>query len=376
MAEAEHAGRVLLTTDAVGGVWTYALDLAREMGRAGIETELAVMGPAPAKPVLAAARAMPHVRVSLTGLPLDWLAQSPAEVRASGRQLAELARARHCDIVQLHAPALAAGARFSMPVVGVHHSCLATWWQAMRPGQAMPEDFRWRNALTAEGLAASDAVVTPTTAMAHAVAQAYVLPTPPLAIRNGRAPMAEARSDAPQRAPFVLTSGRLWDEAKNMAMLDRAAARLSVPVMAAGALAGPHGGTPSFNALRLLGCLNEEEMRRWLSQAPVFASAARYEPFGLGVLEAAQAGCALVLSDIASFRELWGGACLFVPPDDDQAMAAALQRVLGDARLLRRLSERAQHRARIYTAPAMAKETMRLHAGLLALARIGRGAAA
>ena len=39
---------------------------------------------------------------------------------------------------------------------------------------------------------------------------------------------------------------------------------------------------------------------------------ARYEPFGLAVLEAAQAGMRLVLSDIPSFRELWDGAATFV----------------------------------------------------------------
>ena len=49
------------------------------------------------------------------------------------------------------------------------------------------------------------------------------------------------------------------------------------------------------------------------ARCPIFVSAARYEPFGLAVLEAAQAGCALVLSDIPTFRELWDGAALFVP---------------------------------------------------------------
>ncbi len=46
--------------------------------------------------------------------------------------------------------------------------------------------------------------------------------------------------------------------------------------------------------------------------ATVFASMARYEPFGLAVLEAAQAGMRLVLSDIPTFRELWDGAAIFV----------------------------------------------------------------
>ena len=49
-----------------------------------------------------------------------------------------------------------------------------------------------------------------------------------------------------------------------------------------------------------------------LPTRPIFVSVSRYEPFGLAVLEAAHAGCALVLSDIPTFRELWQGAASFV----------------------------------------------------------------
>ena len=66
--------------------------------------------------------------------------------------------------------------------------------------------------------------------------------------------------------------------------------------------------------LQPLGELDERTLAGCLSARPVFVSAARYEPFGLAVLEAAQAGCPLVLSDIPTFRELWDGAALFVDP--------------------------------------------------------------
>ena len=60
---------------------------------------------------------------------------------------------------------------------------------------------------------------------------------------------------------------------------------------AAGALRGPHGETaPELAHLHALGSLHEAEIGRWLASRPVFVSAARYEPFGLGVLEAATAG--------------------------------------------------------------------------------------
>ncbi len=66
------------------------------------------------------------------------------------------------------------------------------------------------------------------------------------------------------------------------------------------------------------------------ADSSVFASCARYEPFGLAVLEAAQAGMALVLSDIPSLREIWDGAAMFADPRDAAGFAAALRVALDD----------------------------------------------
>lgn len=362
--------RILLTTDAVGGVWTYSLDLARELRRNGIETVLAVLGPPPGEAARAAALALPHMELVNTGLPLDWMAARPEQVMEAGTRLAGLARQQRCGLVQPHSPALAASRAFDVPVVSVHHSCLATWWQAVKePDEEMPEDFRWRSALVARGLAASSQVVAPTTAHAHAIAKAYALSSPPLVIRNGRAAAPPRAGVAEEPPPFILSSGRLWDEGKNFAALARAAAHINTPVLAAGAPVGPKTAAPELSPLRLLGPLGEEEMRRWLSLAAIYVSVALYEPFGLGVLEAAQAGCPLVLSDIPTFRELWAGAALFVPPHDDQAIAACLSKLMADPALRDRLSRRARYRAALYGTESMAKDMMRLHALHLALHR-------
>jgi UDP-glucuronate decarboxylase len=123
---------------------------------------------------------------------------------------------------------------------------------------------------------------------------------------------------------FVFTAGRLWDEGENLGMLDVAAGRLGVPMRAAGPLAGPDGGQVLFDNIHCLGTLGEEDLCRWLSARPVFVCAALYEPFGLSVLEAASAGCALILSDIPTFRELWDEVAIFVDPRDDDGFARAI----------------------------------------------------
>lgn len=354
---------MLMTADAVGGVWTYALDLAQGLAAHGVRMALAVLGPPPGADQRAAAAAVPGLTLRETALPLDWLAESAAAVDAAGAAVAAIAAETGAELVQLNSPALAAPERFRVPVVGLCHSCVATWWRAVRQGP-LPEDFRWRAALLARGYAAADALVAPTRAFAEATRAAYRLPRLPAVVHNGRhAPAGVAGTAA--AADIVFTAGRLWDEAKNLAALDRAARRLDVPVLAAGPALGPNGAMLAPRHLRLLGRLGEAELRRLLAARPVFVSAARYEPFGLTVLEAAQAGCALVLSDTPGFRELWDGAAAFIPPEDDGAIAATIAAVLRDRERRAALGAAARERARRYGVEAMTADMLGIYAQVL-----------
>lgn len=341
--------RLLLTADAVGGVWQYATDLARGLGARGVEIVLAVTGPSPTPAQAAEAAALPATRLIDTGLALDWLAASPAQVHAASATLAALAADVGADVVQLNAPALAAGARFPRPVVAVAHSSLSTWWAAVEGG-APPADFAWRDRLTRDGLLAADLTVAPTRAHARATAAAHDLPFEPIAIHNGRTPPTATLAGEP--ATHAFTAGRLWDRGKNLAVLDRAAAQ--VPILAAGPVTGPQGEQATFAHLATLGWLDDAALAQHLAARPIFVSAARYEPFGLAVLEAAQAGCALVLADIASFRELWDGAATFVPADDAAAFAGAIARHLADPDRRDAAGERARRRAEEYSVAGMA----------------------
>jgi glycogen(starch) synthase len=336
--------RLVMTADVVGGIWTYALELAK--GLAGFDTTLVVFGPAPSAAQRAAAEAVPGLELADGGPTLDWTAGQPAEVLEAARTLRDLARLRGADLIHLNAPAMAAVGGFSAPVVGACHSCLATWWSAVKEGR-MPTDFRWRTHLLWRGLQACDALIAPSHAFAEATSRAYDL-APPQAVWNGRRPLARHGT-----GDIVFTSGRLWDEGKNAAILDRAAARLSVPIHAAGPTEGPNGSLVELQHLRRLGTLPPSEMAKWLRRACVYTSAARYEPFGLGVLEAAQAGCALVLSDIPTFRELWNGAAVFVAPEDAEGFAVAIERLLAEPVERDRLAELARARAATYSVEAM-----------------------
>lgn len=356
--------RVLLTLDAVGGVWQYGLDLARGLSARGVESVLAVLGPSPAEDQRREARAIAGATMVETGLALDWLCDGPAPIRVAGKQIAEMARDLDIDAVQFNMPTLAAERDRAVPALAVTHGCVSTWWEAARPGEPLAAQFGWHRDLMGQGLRAADRIVAPTAGYARTIERHYALPDPVRVVHNGRTPIAEPGEQPPARR--VLTVGRLWDRVKRADLLDRVAARLDVPFDAAGAAVAPHGETASLPHLRLAGQLDTRRLADRLRERPVFVSAASFEPFGLAVLEAAQAGCALVLSDIGTFRELWDGAALFVPPENETAYVRAITALLDDPELRLRIGDAARERARRYAPQAMADAMLALYREALA----------
>lgn len=350
--------RLLLATDAVGGVWTYSLELARALKPLGVEAVLAVTGPAPSASQREAAG---DTRLIDTGLPLEWVETDAGRVKRAGEDLACIAAREGADVVQASSAALLAGGSFDQPCVAVQHSCVATWWAAVK-GTPLPRDFQWRRELVATGLANADAVVAPTAAFAEATQREYGHPATVAVVHNGRT-RHEPRP-LPQ-GDFALTVGRLWDEGKNVRTLDRAAARLEEPFQAVGPTSGPNDACIVLEHLGAVGQLSETRLNGLLAARPVFASAALYEPFGLSALEAAQAGCALVLSDIPTHRELWDGVALFVDPRDDEAFASAISGLLSKREERNRLGDRAREHARRFTPERMASEMAEIYARVL-----------
>ncbi|HYD88106.1 MAG TPA: glycosyltransferase family 4 protein [Vitreimonas sp.] len=346
--------RVLMTVDAVGGVWTYAAELAAQLRMREIEVVLAVVGPAPSA---AQMRAMRGTDVRVTGLPLDWLADDADEVRRSASEVVALARSVDADLVHLNSPTLAGFAEFDAPVVGACHSCLASWWRDVRGGE-MPAEFRMRTEWLARGYRACRVLMAPSAAFAASTFSLYGVR--PHVVLNGRGNRGRIADSRKQRV--ALTAGRLWDDGKNFGALDKAAARMRYPLVAAGPLVGANGTLVSPRNARALGPLSEAKLDRWMNRAAVFVSIARYEPFGLCVLEAAQAGCALVLSDIPSFRELWSGAAMFVPLDDDEAVSRAVNLLIENEAVRSGCVARSVELARRYRPEAMADGMLAVYA--------------
>ena len=78
---APHGLRLLMSVDAVGGVWTYALDLAAGLAEHGVATGLAVLGPPPDAAQCKAVADITGLKVMVLDQPLEWLASSASEIR-------------------------------------------------------------------------------------------------------------------------------------------------------------------------------------------------------------------------------------------------------------------------------------------------------
>src|SRR5205823_7959997 len=101
--------------------------------------------------------------------------------------------------------------------------------------------------------------------------------------------------------------------------------------------------------------LSPSRLTSYLARAAIYAAPSLYEPFGMAVLEAAGAGCALVLSDIPSFRENWSGAAILVPSKNWGSWINSLKRLIDDPSLRVKLGQQAQARAAELTADKMGR---------------------
>ncbi|MEJ8810546.1 glycosyltransferase family 4 protein [Variovorax ureilyticus] len=351
---------VLMTADCVGGVWTHALELAGALGRRGVRVTLASLGARLTPHQRAAAACVPSLDLHESAWRLEWMDDPWDDVRAAGEWLLALERAVRPDVLHLNQFSFGA-LPFGAPKLVVAHSCVLSWWQAVRGAGAPRRYDTYRGAVTA-GLEGAALVAAPTRSMLASLASHYGAHWQGAAIHNGRDPAAFA---AGRKQPVILSAGRLWDDARNLAALEAVAPYLPWPVRVSGSAVHPCGGRRQLHGVEPLGELTAEALAAQFAAASIYALPARYEPFGQTALEAAFSGCALVLGDIPSLREIWGAAALYVPPDDHDALHEALTRLIEQPELRTAMGQRARLRAGRFTPQRMADGYLRTYRWLL-----------
>lgn len=350
-----------MTADCVGGVWTYAMDLARALQARSVDVTIAVMGPPP-RPDQRAFAAAHGIEVVEAPFRLEWMAEPWDDVDRAGEWLLSLSDRVAPDVVHLNGYCHAA-LPWSVPVLVVGHSCVRTWWRGVH---GEPPTLEWEayGDRVAEGLRSADLLVAPTRALLEDLLTEYGTPVRTTVIPNGSHAVSMAKSGA--KEPLVLSAGRLWDESKNIASVCAAASGIAWRTCIAGDADGPSGTFYASGAASYLGSLPASELAAWYRRASIYALPARYEPFGLTVLEAAAAECALVLGDIRSLRENWNGAAIFVPPDNRRALARSINELIRDPERRVAMSALARERAQFFTVDRMADTYLDTYSALLA----------
>jgi len=357
--------RILMTADTVGGVWTYAMELCRALGDRGIEIALATMG-APLKHCQrAGAASLWNVRVFESDYKLEWMNEPWHDVDCAGEWLLELEDQFEPDVVHLNQYSFGA-LPWRAPKIVAGHSCVLSWWRATKGCEAPAEWNTYRERVI-EGLALADFVIAPSKAMLASLQEHYGPFGASASIANGR---SFSRRRAGRKLELVLGAGRLWDEAKNVAALAETAPNLPWPIYLAGENCAPDGVKTNHSQTHYLGHQSPAEMQLWFGRAAIFAAPARYEPFGLSILEAALAGCALVLGDIPSLRENWDDAALFVPPDNTVALEAAIQKLIAEPDLRQSLASGSHDIAATLTPERMAENYLAVYSEVLAKAQL------
>lgn len=348
--------KILMTADTVGGVWTYSMELCAALRPYGVNIALATMGGAPSAQQRLQVARMPHVQLYESNYRLCWMQDPWDDVEQAGEWLLALERRIAPDIVHLNDLAHG-GLNWNSPVLLVGHSCVLSWWDAVKKKPAPAPDWQRYFDVINRSVQRASMIVAPTSAMLAALLRHYGPAQASTVIVNGRdfpglLPAPELK--VPVMEPLIFTAGRLWDEAKNIGALASIADELPWRVCMAGDNADPNGGANEFHNLRTLGFLPEDKLAQWLARTSIYVAPAHYEPFGLAILEAARAGCALVLGDIPSLREVWGDAAEYVDPDDPEALLRTINGLIDNPARLRQMIERAWRRAQRYSSSRMA----------------------
>lgn len=254
-----------------------------------------------------------------------------ARVRAENRLLGALAHGS-CDLV--HGAHLPLAGRHALPCTLLIHDLrrldpsFGSWVQ------------RWfARTVLSRALSRARGVAVVSEAMRTELAQRMSIPSERIAVIPNAADHLPVLARCPTEQAGLITLGHL-EPRKNLELLLRALAVDAglPPLEIHGAEKGNEGARLKSLALELgiadrvkfCGPIAEEALPQLYARAAAAVFPARIEGFGIGALEAAQAGCPVAVSAIAAHREIVPQAPCF-DPADARDCARAIRRAMHSA---------------------------------------------
>jgi glycogen synthase len=355
MAKLNNPIQILMTTDTVGGVWSYSIDLCRSLQQ-HVFFHLITTGARMKDWQRKELEELKNVEVYETDYMLEWMDNPWKDIDESCDWLQRLEATIKPDLVHLNAFCYGA-LNFKAPSIVVGHSDVYSWWMEVLKEDPPKEykEYYWR---VKKGLEAADMVIAPSQTMLNYLHKIYNVQTPSKIIFNAA---DEEKFYPSSKQPSVLSMGRLWDSAKNVQLVVNAAPHINAPVLLAGEQKDNAALQIDTENITYLGSLSSNEIAEHLSTTAIYCLPAKYEPFGLSVLEAALSGCALVLGNIESLKEIWGTNAKYVDTEDTNALADTINELLSNKDLLNEYAKKAFVHAQTFSLNSMARNYLQLY---------------
>ena len=363
---------VLVTADTMSGSWTYTRELVTGLVTRGVRVTLVTFGEIPLPDQTAWMDLLHGLEYRPTAFRLEWMDDAPNDLPESSEYLANLVREVNPDLVHLH-QFCHGNLPIDVPRVVMAHGDLISWGEAVRGCTPRPTRWlKWYRDTILRGMAAADAVVAPSACMLDTLISTYTRPRRAVIIYPGRNPIFF--NPYVSKDDSVLSVGRLVDAGKQVFLLTQhvhsfpvciVGAEQTVPVPRLPIRADVKVATAQAT-VAIRGPQTESQLRALYSRAAIYAATARYEPLGMGALDAAFSRCAIVANDIPSFREVWGDAALYFRTNNASSLAAILAQLDADRPLRHAYADRAFARARErFTAKRMIDAYLDLYSSLI-----------
>jgi glycogen(starch) synthase len=349
--------RILMTADTVGGVWSYSVELCKALLPFNVHFYLITTGAPMQASQKSDVAALENVTVYETDFLLEWMDNPWESIDTSGNWLLQLEAKLKPDLIHVNGYVYGA-LPWKAPIIVVAHSDVFSWFLSVKGILPPPE---WDEYFTRvrDGLQSADYLIAPSKRMMQYVREIYGIANPGKVIYNGRSSNTFYSS---QKENYVFSMGRIWDEAKNIKLLMEASSNILYPIRLAGDNYFENNrNTTEGDNIDYLGKLSMQEVASELSNAAVYVLPAKYEPFGLSVLEAALSGCALVLGNISSLQEIWDNSAVYINTDDANELADKVNELMENETLRHYYAQAAMNRAKQYSTATMAEDYLQVY---------------